>query len=188
MSLSVRFGLMTQKQITTGNQSRHFATFEVWGNQVNKAWLEVRRTEDPNRLRGDPLLTRFGFIDKPHPDAGRPFITFDSVWCETGEPLAGEALYDELARLFRDGDTRWTRTTEREANRMLSAVPPHRRRDRSFLVGEVWDHTPKGEEVYHCFLEFNGRHFARNMTEATYNQELASGRSPEEMAKRFSSI
>lgn len=91
-------GLKVLKRITTGNDARHFATFEVFpeepkrnntidtcyarnetANAVIDAWRKLRTIEDPNRLKGEKPFTTFharsAIIDLP-------WIEFDGVWCE----------------------------------------------------------------------------------------------------------
>lgn len=84
--LATRHGLTVEKRITTGNSAKHFATFELFKIGLIDAWQEVRRTEDPDRLRGDPPLTRILHADvKDHPHYGKPFIEFQCIWCEPTE-------------------------------------------------------------------------------------------------------
>ena len=95
-----KHGLKVEKQITTGNERRHFATFEVYpeeprrssvletayarnetANAVILAWRELRTIEDPNRLKGENPFTTFHARSETN---GLPWIEFDSVWCDDG--------------------------------------------------------------------------------------------------------
>ena len=81
-------GLKIEKRITTGNDQRHFATFEVFpeepppaGPNVLEAWRKAQQQEDPNRLKGENPLTLFHARSDTN---GLPWIEFDSVWCDDG--------------------------------------------------------------------------------------------------------
>lgn len=73
-ALADRYGMTVDKRITTGSMTRHFATFEVSGLRANEVWACVVHS---------PGLHRLCVVSNPdHPDHGKLYVQFESVWCE----------------------------------------------------------------------------------------------------------
>lgn len=72
------FGLKVLKRITTGNPSRHFATFELSGplEPVRRAWERVYALASADEIRGRFVYMRSSDID------WQPYIGIESVWCD----------------------------------------------------------------------------------------------------------
>lgn len=82
--LAKRHGLEVYKRITTGNDDRHFATFELTGrvDRLSDAWQEIKPHK---RSKGNSFET-WATTQEHHPEAGRPYIALSSIWCDERLP------------------------------------------------------------------------------------------------------
>ncbi len=74
---------MVLKRITTGNDEKHFATFEVSGppEALLLAWKEAYAPKVAAECRKN--MDGIRHVDnREHPDHGKPFLEFSSIWCE----------------------------------------------------------------------------------------------------------
>ncbi|MDR2981418.1 MAG: DUF1419 domain-containing protein [Puniceicoccales bacterium] len=62
---------------------------------------------------------------------------------------------------WKSGNRTWRETTAEAYEYALCVLPPDFRKNGLFAMGEIYDHSPKGEAIYHFFTEDkNGRCFA----------------------------
>lgn len=73
--LAEQYGMEVLKRITTGSERwGHFATFELSGLCANEVWAEVADR---------PGLHKLAVVSNPdHPDRGKLYVEFESIWCE----------------------------------------------------------------------------------------------------------
>lgn len=75
LDLAERYGLNVLKRITTGEQAKHFATFELSGDRCADAWSAIK----DKAARG---FAKFAAPSNPDFKDKRPYIEVQSVWCE----------------------------------------------------------------------------------------------------------
>lgn len=81
-------------------------------------------------------------------------------------PLEWQVLWDMMDARPLD----WIRTTEQMYWNQLEVLPPRRQTRTAFLVGEARSHDDNGKAIYAAFKEEGGRHYARHLTLAQFDE------------------
>ncbi len=79
-----------------------------------------------------------------------------------------DALWNEMKRQWMARKMTWTETTEAMYYDQLCCLPPERQSGCGFLVGEAAFSNANGKPVYSCFIQKDGKFFARYMTTETF--------------------
>ena len=83
----------------------------------------------------------------------------------------GQAYYDAIAKMTPlDLSSLWMEETEGRYYEMLGALPPIKRDECGFMVGECMNHTADGA-IYEAHIEVSGRFFFRPALLKTFDAQ-----------------